>query len=129
MRSDPVPRALLALGLVAFGGFGLAFSLFPTGMAALVDVTATSGSARADVAATYGGLEMGVAAFLALCLRRGAVRLGLEAAALAFLGLGGVRLVHLLLGGGSALVWGLVVAEALGAGLAVWGARRSGRAG
>ena len=52
MRSDPVPRALLALGLVAFGGFGLASSLFPTGMAALVDVTATSGARRADLSST-----------------------------------------------------------------------------
>ena len=124
MRPDPIARALLAFGAVVVAGFGAAFTLFPTSMAAFVEIGAVSPSARADFAATYGGLELGLAAFLALCLRRGAVRLGLEAALLAFAGLGAVRLAYLLMGGGSGLVWALLAAEAAAVALALWGLRR-----
>ena len=118
-------RALLAFGAVVFGAFGLAFALFPTAMAALVGVVAETPEARADVAATYGGLEIGVALFLAWCLGRGAFHEGFAMAALGFGGLGGVRLAYLLAGGGGALSWALVSAEAVGCVLAVWGARRA----
>ena len=118
-------RALLASGAVVFGGFGLAFALFPTEMAALVGVVAEAPEARADVAATYGGLEIGVALFLAWCLRRGALYTGFAMAALGFGGLGAVRLAYLVAGGGGALSWALVSAEAVGCALAVWGARRA----
>ena len=120
-----LPRFLLALGAATFGAFGLAFALFPTEMAALVGIAATTPDARADVAATYGGLELGLAGFQAWCLRRGEVRTGLIAAAFGFGGLGAVRLAHLVVGGGSAFVWALLAAEAVGAALAVWGARHA----
>lgn len=120
-----MPRFLLLLSAVTFGAFGLAFALFPTALAAYVEIVATTPSARADVAATYGGLEIGVAAFQAWCLRRGAVRTGLVAAACGFGGLGAVRLAHLVVAGGSAFVWALLAAEVVGVGLATWGARQA----
>ena len=126
--TDTLPRVLLALGVATFGAFGLAFTLFPTALAAFVGIEAVTPSARADIAATYGGLEVGLAAFQAWCLRRGAVRTGLVAAACGFGGLGAVRLGHLVVGGGSPFVWALLGAEVVGVGLALWGARRAGDA-
>ena len=120
-----LPRVLLALGAAVFGAFGLAFTLFPTALAALVEIEAATPTARADLAATYGGLEVGLAAFQAWCLRRGAVRAGLVAAACGFGGLGVVRLGHLLASGGSPFAWALLAAESVGLALAVWGARRA----
>lgn len=117
-------RSLLALAAVVYAAFGLAFALAPVGMAALVQIALPTPTARADFAATYGGLELGLAAFLAVCLRQGALAPGLLAAGCGLAGLGAVRLAYLLHGGGSGLLWALFVAEAAGAGLAFWAARR-----
>mgnify|MGYP001794720457 CR=1 FL=1 len=120
-----MPRFLLGLGAAVFAGFGLAFALFPTPLAAFVEIEASTPSARADVAATYGGLELGVAAVLVWMLRRGDIRTGLIVAALTFGGLGAVRLAHLAASGGAAVVWFLLAAEAVGLALALWGARHA----
>jgi hypothetical protein len=58
-----LPRMILALTAVGFLGFGLAFTLRPDQMAALIEIALPSATARVDFAATYGGFELGVGAF------------------------------------------------------------------
>ena len=86
-------RVVLWISLLGFAAFGLAFTIFPTEMAALVEVELPTDTARTDFVATYGGLELGVAAFLWVCTRRDErLHLGLVASALALAGFGVTRL-------------------------------------
>jgi hypothetical protein len=83
-RAPPtrLPALALALGALGFIGFGLAFLLAP-GLLGLVELDASTPSARSDVRAVYGGIELGVGAFLAVCARRAPwQRAGLTAQAL-----------------------------------------------
>jgi hypothetical protein len=118
-----VARILLGLSAVLFAAFGAAFAVAPAWMAAQVDIVVTSPTGRADLAAIYGGLELGLGAYLALCLWKGRLRTGLTVAALALSGLALVRGVHLLAHGGATAVWAALGAEAVGAALALWGTR------
>ena len=126
-----MPRPHLApltlwLAAAAFAGPGLAFLLAPEYLR-LVDLTPTSATARSDVRAVFGGLELGLAAFFAVCARRPAARrAGLLAAALAFGGLALGRLLSLA-GDGvpRALTFALWAPELLGCGLALAALRRT----
>ncbi len=128
MTSPPRHRAattrlpVLALGLGALGfiGFGLAFLLAP-GLLGLVELDASTPSARSDVRAVYGGIELGVGVFLAVCVRRPAWhRAGLTAQALTLGGAALGRVASLAADGlPRPLVLGLGALELLGAVLAV----------
>ena len=90
-------RVVLWICLLGFAAFGLAFTLFPAPMAALVQIELPTDTARTDFVATYGGLELGVAAFLWVCTRRDErVHLGLVASALVLAGFGITRLAGIL---------------------------------
>ena len=49
---------------MGFVGFGCAYALRPTRMAALTELTLPSPTARADFIATYGGFQIGFGVFL-----------------------------------------------------------------
>ena len=81
-----------------FGVFGVLFLVDPLRWLQVVELRAESGTAQAEVRAMYGGLELGIAAFLCWCaLSPARLMLGLDASAMLMLGLGGGRLVGLLL--------------------------------
>jgi hypothetical protein len=118
-----LPRMILALTAVGFLGFGLAFTLRPDQMAALIEIALPSATARVDFAATYGGFELGVGAFLLFCARRpGWQQPGLLAAALALAGFATIRLLGIAATGGDvrpAIYWALAL-ETLGVLLNGW---------
>ena len=128
-RSIRPARATLRLLALGFAGFGVAYALWPTSMAALTGVKLPSATARVDFAATYGGLQLGFAVFLWLCARRGdpaSVRSGLLAIGCALSGLAVIRLSSALLNpsAGPVIYAGLAI-EAAGAALAFWALDRS----
>jgi hypothetical protein len=120
-----VSRIVLGLSAVLFAAFGLAFAVAPAWMAGQVDVSLASSTGRADVAAIYGGLELGLGAYLGLCLWSGRLRTGLMAAGFALAGIAVVRGAHLAAYGGAGVLWAALAAEAAGAALALWGIRTS----
>lgn len=115
-----IARILLALSAVLFAAFGAGFAVAPAWMASHVDLALTTPTARADVAAIYGGLELGLGAFLGLCLFRNRLRTGLLAAGLALAGIALVRGFHLAAYGGEPMLWGILASETAGAALALW---------
>jgi hypothetical protein len=89
-------RLVLALSAVPYAAIGLLFLVLPAAGAGRVGLALGGATADADVRAVYGGLQLGVAAFLALCAARpGWVRAGLAAQVLGFGGLAGARVVSL----------------------------------
>lgn len=124
-----VERTILVLAALTFAGFGAAFALFTSGMAALVDIDLRTDTARTDFAATYGGFELGFAAFLLLAARTDAwVRPGLVASGCALAGFAAVRLAGMLMSSEiEALMSVAFGGEALGSGLSFWAARRYAR--
>ena len=115
-------RAVLVLLALSFIGFGLAFALKPLEMAEVLDISLFTPTARTDFRAMYGGLELGFGLFLLMCsLRLHLVRVGLHAAAWAFVGLASVRTVGLLLDGfRQPLMVVLTAIEMMAAGFALW---------
>ena len=94
-------RIILGLTGLGFLGFGLAFTLRPEAMVALIEITLPSATARVDFAATYGGFELGFGAFLLFCARRpGWQEPGLLAATLALAGFATIRLLGIAASGG-----------------------------
>lgn len=90
-------QIVLAIGALAFAGFGIALLIAPHKMRA-VDVVAETPDARSEIRAMYGGGEIGIALFLLCCV---AIRdwqfMGL---ALQFLAVGGIavgRIVAIML--------------------------------
>ena len=120
------PRLVLAAAAVLFAAFGIAFTVAPHRLAALVDIPLTTSTATIDFMATYGGFEIGFAIFLFLCLRRpDRVRLGLLASGCAVAGFAVTRAVALLaLGGAKPVMYGALVFETVCASLAFFAARR-----
>jgi hypothetical protein len=77
------------LTALVFGGFGVAFLVWPT-LISWADVELTSSAARTEIRAFYGGLEIGMAVFFLLAALRPAwFRAGLILQALS---LGGIAL-------------------------------------
>ncbi len=97
-------RPLLWLLAIGFAGFGAAYAVRPSDMAALTGIVLPDDSATIDYAATYGGLQLGLAAFLATCaLRSQWTRLGLRAGGWTLAGIAGVRLAGIVLAGGDVI--------------------------
>ena len=121
-----IPRAVLWLSILSYGGFGAAFTAFPRRMASFVDVVLPTDTALVDFTATYGGLELGFAVFLWWCTRRDArVPLGLVAAGCGLAGFALVRLAGFLLSTDiKPMLYGVLIAESAGALLNFWTARR-----
>ena len=121
------PRLVLAAAAVLFAAFGIAFTVAPHRLAALVDIPLTTSTATIDFMATYGGFEIGFAIFLFLCLRRPErVRLGLLASGCAVAGFGVTRAAALFaLGGAKPVMYGALIFEVVCATLAFVAARRA----
>lgn len=97
----------LWLGTLTFAFFGLWLILKPSALRG-VGVVAENADGRAELRAMYGGFEIGLAAFLALCLLRpDFTEPGLWMQLLALGGLGIGRLVGIAVekGGVSKLLW------------------------
>lgn len=123
----PWRRPLLWLLALGFAGFGAAYAVRPSDMAALTGIVLPDDSAAIDYAATYGGLQLGLAAFLAICASREQwVRSGLMAGGWTLAGIAGVRLAGIVLTGGDVipmLYFGLAI-ELPGAVLVLLAARQ-----
>ena len=117
---------LLWLSLVTFAGFGFACAFFPHSMAALVEISLPTDTARVDFVATYGGLELGFAAFLWVCTRKDErVRIGLLATGCALCGFAVTRLVGIVLADRVLpILYAALIAEIAATLLAFWAAGR-----
>jgi hypothetical protein len=113
-------RLVLVAGALAFAGPGLAFLLAPHAFAGVLGIALGGPLAASDARAVFGGLELGVAAALAICAARrarladGLVLLLLATGAM----LAGRALALVLDGVPSFLGWGLAAIEAALAALA-----------
>jgi hypothetical protein len=119
-----IPRIVLGLTAVTFSGFGVAFTFWPVAMAQVIDIQLASPTARVDFAATYGGFELGLGAFLLLCLRRaGWLENGLWAGVLSLAGFATVRLLSLAAGNAPVrpAIYVALVLEVGGVLLNLWG--------
>jgi hypothetical protein len=125
-----VKRARLSLALAALGfaGFGVAFLVRPSLLAA-VGVALTEPAAAAEVRAFYGGLELGLAAFFALALARPAWhRPALVAQVAVFGGVVLGRAVGIVVDGVvDPLLLAFLALEAAGGLLGLWALRRAPR--
>ncbi len=121
-----IGRISLILSALVFGAFGLAFLLWPTAMAGLVDITLPTSTAIIDFQATYGGLEIGLAMFFAYCATTN--RLIHPALLVQALSLGGLalgRIIGLLQAGpAQPLIYWLLLAELSGCALGVFALKR-----
>jgi len=104
--------ALLTLGTLGFGAFGLWFFVAPEAIESM-GVALESSQARVEIRAVYAGLELGLAAYLGVALWRQAWRRqALVAQTFALAGMGLVRLVGIAMEGqGSPLLWSLAALE------------------
>ena len=89
----------LTLGSAALilAGYGVVFFVSPQVLAGLVGLEFTRPDAPVEIRSFYGGLELGIAAFIAVCaLRTALVPAGLLFCALAFSFAGAARLLGVL---------------------------------
>jgi hypothetical protein len=133
MSQEPthtVEKILLWLGVLTFGGFGVAFIVAFDPLARGLGIT-TGDTGKIDLIAIYSGFEIGFAIFLAMCaLRPERLRLGLIASGLAFAGFGTARAGALAFhhAGAASFLWFLLAVEVLGTALSFWAASRVGPA-
>jgi hypothetical protein len=115
-------RAVLVFLALSVLGFGAVFTARPVELAQVVEILLPTPTSRTDFRAVYGGLELGLGMFLLVCaLRRHLVRVGLQAAFWALLGMASGRLVGLVADGfGQPLMILFMAIEAVAAGLAIW---------
>lgn len=114
---------ILLLTGIGFLGFGAAYALWPSRMAAITELTLPTPTARTDFAATYGGFQLGFGIFLLACTRISAwVEPGLWAGTAALAGFAGVRTAGILraLGRVHSVIWLGLALEMLGLVLNVW---------
>jgi len=118
-------RVTLFVSLLIFLGFGSWLFIAPQALETL-GVQLLEPAARIDVRATYGGMELGLAAFLGLCLlRAGWVRVGLTAAGCVIAGFGCARLAAIALEGqGTPMMWSFVAIEFTAVLLILWVLKR-----
>lgn len=122
-----LPRVILGFTGAAFIGFGIAFAFWPVPMAAVVEISLPSATAKVDLAATYGGFELGFGTFLLVALFRPAwIEAGLWAGMLALGGFAAVRLGSLVASNGPVLpaIYIALGLELLGMLLNLWALRR-----
>ena len=100
-QSSSYAITLLWVNSVLFIGFGLAFVVAPAYLAQLfLDTIPANTSSLIDMRATYGGTTLGLGLFLLFCLRQtNTVRLGLQAALLALVGIVIGRVTGIILDG------------------------------
>jgi hypothetical protein len=122
------PRLVLTAAAVLFAAFGLAFTVAPHRLAAMVDIALPTNTATIDFVATYGGFEIGFAIFLFYCLKRPErVRTGLLASGWAVAGFAVTRAIGLLVfGSASPVMYGALTFETVCATLAFVAASRAG---
>jgi hypothetical protein len=113
VQEQRLARAVLLVTALAFAGPGLGFLVAPDRLAGWLDLAPGSVTARSDLRAVMGGLELALAACLALCaLRAARLRDGLALQMLAIGGLVAGRLVSLGADGTpGALAWLLLALE------------------
>jgi hypothetical protein len=121
----PIASAVLGLGVLTFGFFGVLFLVAFDRVIARLGISADP-TGRVDLVATYAGFELGFAGFLAMCaLRDGWLHVGLVASGFAFAGFGAGRAYALARNRGAAtFLWYLLAAEAVGAALSFSAASR-----
>ena len=122
-----IARALLWLWLITFAAVGLTSAFFPHFIAALVEISLPTDTARVDFMATYGGLELGLAGFLWTCTRKDEhVRLGLLASGWALSGFALTRLLGILNSKAvQPILYLLLLTELMSAAFSFWAARRA----
>jgi hypothetical protein len=105
-------RALTLISALTLFGFGAWLFAVPSALAG-IGIELDGPTARIDVRATYGGFELGVAAFLFLCVARPQwTRAGLVASGFAVAGFGAGRAGGIALeGGAEPLMWGFLGLE------------------
>ncbi|MBU1329769.1 MAG: DUF4345 domain-containing protein [Gammaproteobacteria bacterium] len=124
-------RIILAIQMLALGGLGLAYFIQPHEMTNASGMLLMSAAAATDVRAYYGGLQIGLAAFLAMALsREDLVRAALTLLVLLYSALGLARIGGLWLDGGAQQTFNLValLIEVVSLGLAYWALQGLGRA-
>jgi len=123
-----IGRFSIVISAVVFGGFGVAFLLFPSFMASAVGIELLTPSAAIDFRATYGGLEIGLAAFFAICAsKKSWIHPGLVAQAVSLGGFAFGRIVGLILDGTPhPVIYYLLVAECAGCALGLFALAKDG---
>lgn len=125
-------RFLTLISALTLFGFGIWLFAVPSALAG-IGIALEGPTARIDVRATYGGFELGVSAFLFLCVARSQwTRVGLVASGFAIAGFGFGRLGGIVLeGGAEPLMWvflGLEVALTAVIVAVLWRTRSAPRA-
>lgn len=119
-------RVVLSLQLLATAGLGLAYFIRPHEMTNLSRMLLMAPAAATDVRAYYGGLQLGLAAFIGLCLaRRELIAPALTLFTLLYSALALARIGGLWLDGGAQQTFNLyaLLLEIVSAGLCFWALR------
>nr|WP_298111731.1 DUF4345 domain-containing protein [uncultured Pseudomonas sp.] len=119
-------RVVLSLQLLAIAGLGLAYFIRPHEMTNLSGMLLMAPAAVTDVRAYYGGLQLGLAAFIGLCLaRRELIAPALTLFTLLYSALALARIGGLWLDGGAQQTFNLyaLLLEIVSAGLCFWALR------
>ncbi|HSX87854.1 MAG TPA: DUF4345 domain-containing protein [Pseudomonas sp.] len=119
-------RVVLSLQLLATAGLGLAYFIRPHEMTNLSGMLLMAPAAATDVRAYYGGLQLGLAAFIGLCLaRRELIAPALTLFTLLYSALALARIGGLWLDGGAQQTFNLyaLLLEIVSAGLCFWALR------
>ncbi|WAJ36779.1 DUF4345 family protein [Pseudomonas sp. GOM7] len=125
-------RIVLTIQIVVLAGLGLAYFIRPEEMASFSGALLMGNAAVTEVRAYYGGLQLGLAAYLAMALTRlDLLRPALMLLVLLYAALALARVAGLWLDGGAQQTFNLtaLLLEVVSAGLAWWalrGIRREG---
>ncbi|MGP0172134.1 DUF4345 domain-containing protein [Pseudomonas sp. NCHU5208] len=125
-------RIVLTIQIVVLAGLGLAYFIRPEEMASFSGALLMGNAAVTEVRAYYGGLQLGLAAYLAMALTRlDLLRPALMLLVLLYAALASARVAGLWLDGGAQQTFNLaaMLLEVVSAGLAWWalrGIRREG---
>ena len=116
--SDKYPAAVLCVCALVFLVIGALFTVIPQDLFLPLGLTVPDGAPLTELRAVYGGLELSIALFLFLCVRRGgeALELGLLLSFLLMSALAAFRGIGMGVDGPQVpMMSGLLIAEAAGA--------------
>ncbi|WP_277372860.1 DUF4345 family protein [Pseudomonas sp. AA-38] len=119
-------RIVLTIQIVVLAGLGLAYFIRPEEMASFSGALLMGNAAVTEVRAYYGGLQLGLAAYLAMALTRlDLLRPALMLLVLLYAALALARVAGLWLDGGAQQTFNLtaLLLEVVSAGLAWWALR------